>query len=94
MPVNSGFFLCQKKRFLQSIYRRPLILMKGEMEMEKKVYTVRDITQILGISRTKGYEFIQKMYELQKFRVIKIGTSYRIPKESFDAWLNNYKGMN
>ena len=57
--------------------------------MESKVYTVKDVMMFLGISRSAAYDYIKKVEEEKKpFRVIKIGTSYRIPKESFDKWLN------
>lgn len=54
-----------------------------------KVYTVEEIQQLLGIGRTKIYAYIEGVYKSQEpFRVIKIGRSYRIPKESFDKWIN------
>lgn len=57
--------------------------------MESKVYTVKDVMLLLGISRSAAYDYVKKVEEEQKpFRVIKIGSSYRIPKESFDKWLN------
>lgn len=57
--------------------------------MESKVYTVNDIQKILGIGRTAAYDYIKKVEKEKKpFRVIKIGASYRIPKESFDKWIN------
>ena len=41
--------------------------------MEKKVYTVTDIQTILGLSRTKAYDFIKNAYNSKKpFPVIKI----------------------
>lgn len=55
---------------------------------EKKVYDVKDIQNILGISRNGAYDFVKRAYTTGKpFRVIKIGGNYRIPKISFDAWL-------
>lgn len=57
--------------------------------MESKVYTVNDVKDLLGIGRSAAYEYIKKVEEQKEpFRVIKIGQSYRIPKESFDKWLN------
>lgn len=57
--------------------------------MEQKVYEISDIQNILGISRTKAYEYIKKVYEDKKpFRVIKVGKNYRIHKASFDKWLD------
>lgn len=56
---------------------------------EKMIYEVKDIQRILGIGRTTAYIFIKNTYEnKQPFRVIKIGDTYRIPKASFDCWLN------
>ncbi|WP_283681001.1 helix-turn-helix domain-containing protein [Parablautia sp. Marseille-Q6255] len=56
---------------------------------EKRVYEVEDIQEILNIGRTKAYAFIQEVYHEQKpFKVIKIGNIYRIPKASFDRWLD------
>lgn len=57
---------------------------------ESRVYEIEDIQKILHIGRTKAYEFIKKVYREQKpFKVIKIGNLYRIPKTSFDHWLND-----
>lgn len=60
-----------------------------ENEMEKKVYKVEDVQNLLGLGRSKAYEFIENAYYDRKpFRVLKIGRSYRIPCNSFDRWLN------
>lgn len=60
---------------------------------EKIVYEVKDIQNLLGIGRNTAYEFIRQAYkENGSFRVIKIGDSYRIPKESFDRWINSGGG--
>lgn len=59
----------------------------------KKVYSVAEIQKILGLGRSKTYYFLEEVYKVQQpFRVIKIGKLYRIPKESFDNWLDN-KGV-
>ena len=56
------------------------------------VYDINDIQKILGIKRTAAYSFIKKAYDEQKpFRVLKIGSVYRIPCTEFDHWL---KGEN
>ena len=44
-------------------------------------YTVKDIFNILNISRTATYEFINAN---PPFRVLHVGTCIRIPKDSFD----------
>jgi len=57
---------------------------------EKIVYSISDIQKLLGLGRTKAYNFLEEVYKKQDpFRVIKIGKLYRIPKDSFDKWLNN-----
>lgn len=56
----------------------------------KKVYSISEIQKLLGLGRTKSYKFLDEVYKKQEpFRVIKIGKLYRIPKDSFDQWLNN-----
>lgn len=53
-------------------------------EAEKRCYTVKEIQDILGISRPTVYELLKK----NKFRWIQIGTKSRISKKSFDGWLD------
>ena len=62
--------------------------MTGTVEACKQVYDVEDIQCMLGLGRSKAYDFLDKVYlEQQPFRVIKIGKQYRIPKEPFNQWL-------
>lgn len=58
--------------------------------METQVYMASDIQKALGLGRTKTYEFLNEVYKQKEplFRVIKVGTSVRVPKQSFDNWLN------
>ena len=53
-------------------------------EAERRCYTVKEIQDILGISRPTVYELLKK----NEFRWIQIGTKYRISKKSFDGWLD------
>ena len=53
-------------------------------EAEKRCYTVKEIQDILGISRPTVYELLKK----NEFRWIQIGNKYRISKKSFDEWLD------
>lgn len=56
----------------------------------KQVYSISEIQKLLGLGRTKTYNFLDEVYKKQEpFRVIKIGKLYRIPKDSFDRWLNS-----
>lgn len=51
---------------------------------EKRVYTVDEIRDILGISQTTAYNLVKQ----QLFRCVKAGSHYRISKRSFDNWLD------
>jgi hypothetical protein len=57
---------------------------------EPNVYLAQDIQVMLGLGRTKTYEYLDEVYKEQKpFRVIKVGKLLRVPRNSFDAWLNS-----
>ena len=51
---------------------------------EKRCYTVKELQEILGISRPTVYELLKR----SGFRWIQVGTKYRISKKSFDEWLD------
>lgn len=51
---------------------------------EKRCYTVKELQEILGISRPTVYELLKR----NEFRWIQVGTKYRISKKSFDEWLD------
>jgi hypothetical protein len=61
---------------------------KSYPKIESQVYSISDIQCLLSISRSAAYAYINKVYGMQEpFTVIKIGTSYRIPRAGFDRWL-------
>ena len=49
----------------------------------KLVYTVEEIARMLAIS-LRSYNLCNSTTE---FRVLRVGGSIRVPKDSFDAWL-------
>ena len=51
---------------------------------EKRCYTVKELQEILGISRPTVYELLKR----NEFRWIQVGTKYRISKKSSDEWLD------
>ena len=51
----------------------------------KLVYTVKEVAQMLAISQRAAYNLCNSTTE---FRVLRVGGSTRVPKDSFDAWLN------
>ena len=48
------------------------------------MYTVEQIARLLAISRRSAYNLCNSTIE---FRVLRVGGSIRVPKDSFDAWL-------
>lgn len=52
---------------------------------ESHVYRAEDIARILDISLRAAYTLCNTTKE---FRVLHIGTSIRVNKDGFDAWLN------
>ena len=59
-------------------------------EENKKVYEAEDIKKILKIGKNKVYDFLEDVYSnTHFFKVIKIGKLYRVPKKSFNDWLNS-----
>lgn len=52
-------------------------------KLERQVYTVDEIKQILGIGRTTTYALMHN----PPFRVIKLRGRIVIPKASFEQWL-------
>ena len=53
-------------------------------ETTKLVYTVKEVAQMLAISQRAAYNLCNSTTE---FRVLRVGGSIRVPKDSFDAWL-------
>ena len=57
-------------------------------EIDKQVYEADEIAFMLGMGRSKTYQFLEEAYKKQSpFRVIRIGKLVRVPRQSFDAWL-------
>ena len=53
------------------------------VQFDKRTYTVDEIQDILGISRTSAYNLVKV------FHSVRIGGSIRISKKSFDEWLDH-----
>lgn len=51
--------------------------------MEKMVYTVKEMAQILCIGMNKAYDLIHE----NKVPYIRLGRKIRIPKKAFQKWL-------
>lgn len=52
---------------------------------DKRIYTVDEIQDILGIGRNSAYNLVRSGV----FHSVRIGGNIRISKKSFDEWLDN-----
>ena len=59
-------------------------LTANAVQFDKRTYTVDEIQDILGISRTSAYNLVKK----KAFHSVHIGGIIRISKKSFDEWLD------
>ena len=57
---------------------------KAAQMKEKRCYSVRDLQEMLGISKPAVYELIKR----KEFHWVMIGGRYKISKRSFDEWLD------
>ena len=55
----------------------------GENVNTKKCYTIDEVSLILNLSRPS----VMKLLRQQEFKWFKLGTTYRISKDSFEEWL-------
>ena len=55
-----------------------------ENDYDKRIYTVEEIQDILGVSKTSAYNLVKS----NVFHSVKIGDHYHISKKSFDKWLD------
>ncbi len=53
--------------------------------VQKKAYTVSEIQEMLGIGRNSAYKLIHSGV----FSLLRIGTSIRVSKSSFDSWVDS-----
>ena len=53
--------------------------------LECRTYTVNEIARILGVSQARAYGLVQEGL----FKSVRIGNAIRIPKRSFDKWLES-----
>ena len=53
---------------------------------QRRVYTVKEIAEILGISKNAAYYLVKSE---NGFVTVRIGKTIRVPIESFDEWLKN-----
>lgn len=51
---------------------------------EKRTYTVENVADILGIGRSSAYSLVKEGH----FKIVRIGTTIRVSKKSFDEWLD------
>ena len=52
--------------------------------MEKRCYKVKELQEILGLSRASIYELLKR----REFKWVVVGGKYIISKPSFDEWFD------
>lgn len=52
---------------------------------EKRTYTVPEIQDILSIGKNAAYRLVNS----GQFKTVRVGSTIRISKKSFDAWLDS-----
>ena len=56
----------------------------------REMLTIKEVKEIMKIGTNAAYNLVHS----KSFPVIKVGHSYRIPKESFYAWLTQSRTVN
>ena len=51
---------------------------------ERRTYMVSEIAKLLGISHSAAYVLVKEGH----FKFVRVGTSIRVSKKSFDKWLD------
>ena len=59
--------------------------------MESKFYTVDDLSVLMNISRSYAYKLVKQ--NSTPFKVLKIGSRYIVPKNSFETWYNQLNNV-
>lgn len=62
-------------------------IIKGQVDSEKRTYSVQEVAEILQISRSMAYNLCRQSL----FKTVKIGKYVRVSKPSFDEWLDQKK---
>ena len=62
-----------------------LAMAANDGHFDKRTYTVDEIQDILGISKTTAYRLVKK----NLFHVVRVGGAIRSSKKSFDEWLDH-----
>ena len=57
---------------------------------QQEVLTIKEVKEIMKIGTNAAYNLVHS----KSFPIIKVGHSYRIPKESFYAWLTQSRTVN
>lgn len=52
---------------------------------DPKTYRVEEIAKMLDIGRSSAYNLVREGH----FKTVRIGTSIRVSRKSFDEWLDN-----
>lgn len=67
--------------------------MTDSIDISKKVYEAEDIQKLLGLGRSKTYEFLDEVFQKQEpFRVTRLGNYIEFPVPCLtDGYMGNRK---
>lgn len=54
------------------------------------VMTVPEVQKMLRIGRSAAYRLVAKGWKEKTFPVIKVGDTYRVPRDAFICWMEEY----
>lgn len=57
---------------------------RGLEALGKRTYSVEEIAEILQIGKASAYRLVKEGH----FKIVRIGTTIRISRSSFDEWLD------
>ena len=57
----------------------------SEHQGDASTYRVNEVAKILGVSNATAYRLIKEGH----FRTVRIGSSIRVSRQSFDEWLDS-----
>ncbi len=66
----------------------------GEETVECLFYSAEEVRVMLGLGKTKAYEYLEQVRLTGKpFVVIRLDKLYKIPKASFDQWISKVQHL-
>lgn len=60
----------------------------SQKQIDCLFYSANQVFSMVGIQKTKGYTWLEQIRQAgEPFKVIRIDKLYKIPRKSFDSWI-------